>query len=225
MPGYEPRIFFAYCNISLFNQNFELNQILNSIHPSWRSGVLKYRRIDDIKLSILGRLLLKHLLRKAGIEKYQQMYFSERGKPIFLNLPGIDFSISHSHAIAACALGIHIKLGIDLEYLRKIELSDFENSMSPAQWSNILKNENPEHEFFRYWTLKEAVIKADGRGMLIPLASISDGTYITVNEDLELQIAPMEIDPAYHCHIAHTGGKLIKISNMTPHYSEVLYPF
>ena len=41
--------------------------------------------------------------------------------------------------------------------------------MTPGQWDEINNAHSPLKEFYKYWTIKESVVKADGRGFSIPL--------------------------------------------------------
>ena len=44
--------------------------------------------------------------------------------------------------------------------------------MTATQWNEINNSENPIQTFYKYWTIKESVIKADGRGFYIPLEQL-----------------------------------------------------
>jgi len=91
------------------------------------------------------------------------------GKP---EVPGLSFSISHSSALIGLAFSTECMPGFDVESIRPIPLEDFKEHFSKREWSS-LKNENDFEAFYRLWTSKEAVVKADGRGLSIPLQSIT----------------------------------------------------
>ncbi len=104
------------------------------------------------------------------------------GKP---QLPGFfPFNITHSGHVIACAVmqgdGL---IGIDCEKIRPIEVIKFSKQFSPTEMQWILSAPNPQIRFFDAWTMKEAVMKADGRGMRIPLHSIRlHQTYATIDD-------------------------------------------
>jgi len=41
--------------------------------------------------------------------------------------------------------------------------------MTSKQWGLINNSSEPYNTFYRFWSIKESVIKADGRGLSIPL--------------------------------------------------------
>ena len=52
-------------------------------------------------------------------------------------------------------------------------MRDFKNEFSNEEWELILNSENKYYSFYFYWTAKEAVIKADGKGLNIPLQKLT----------------------------------------------------
>ena len=76
---------------------------------------------------------------------------------------GIFWSITHKPLYVA---GVVAKrpIGIDIEQIRKVTPGLFKKVATPEEWR--LGNQSDEMElFFRYWTSKEAVIKAQGTGI------------------------------------------------------------
>src|SRR5204862_4842089 len=86
------------------------------------------------------------------------------------------FSLSHTRGLAACAIGVDLELGLDVEdttrgapvevanrWFAPEELAEL-NALAPAEQSD---------RFFVYWTLKEAYIKARGLGLTLPLDQFS----------------------------------------------------
>ena len=55
------------------------------------------------------------------------------------------------------------RIGIDIEKIRSCSTSLFRKTASRNEWA--LSDEEPDRLFFRYWTAKEAVIKANGTGI------------------------------------------------------------
>ncbi|WDN90175.1 4'-phosphopantetheinyl transferase [Desulfosarcina sp. BuS5] len=55
------------------------------------------------------------------------------------------------------------RIGIDIEKIKSCSKSLFKKTASQKEWS--LSDEEPDRLFFRYWTAKEAVIKANGTGI------------------------------------------------------------
>ncbi len=129
---------------------------------------------------IIGRACSRILLGDAfGIDPNKVNIAKGRhGKPEVAPIGGssISFNIAHSKDTVLIALGRQGAVGVDVEYLDRST-----NIMEIAR-GNFTKNEaaslaaiaDPEARlsaFYRYWTRKEAIGKADGRGLLLPLTS------------------------------------------------------
>jgi 4'-phosphopantetheinyl transferase len=132
----------------------------------------RFRNWSDRWLNLLGKLLLIEALEPFGYSAHclDKLHYNDNGRPSISN--DIDFNISHSGKYVMCAVGRHIRLGIDIEEIKQIDVKDFENVMTGAQWKDIFNSEDLYRSFFSYWTIKESVIKADSRGLSIPLDSI-----------------------------------------------------
>jgi 4'-phosphopantetheinyl transferase len=68
-----------------------------------------------------------------------------------------------------CAVADQCRVGVDVEKIREINPEELRNTMTREQWENIYFAESPEQVFFQYWAMKESVIKANGKGLSIPL--------------------------------------------------------
>lgn len=101
-----------------------------------------------------------------------QIETGEKRKPR-LNESEIEFNVSHSGSVIAIAMMKNIPIGIDVEKVRKVVnyrelISRNFHSDEIADFSKVLDSEI-EELFFRCWTRKEAVAKALGKGLMIPL--------------------------------------------------------
>jgi 4'-phosphopantetheinyl transferase len=81
----------------------------------------------------------------------------------------LDFNISHSGDYVICVISRHVRVGIDVEELKPIDIWDFRKQYTEEEWNSIVESGNRYKQFYRYWTWKEAVMKADGSGLSIPL--------------------------------------------------------
>ncbi|WP_286851115.1 MULTISPECIES: 4'-phosphopantetheinyl transferase superfamily protein [Sphingobacterium] len=93
-------------------------------------------------------------------------------------------------------------LGIDVEEIIYLDIEQFRDCFSVKELKVIFKAENSLNEFYKLWTKKEAIIKADGRGfgidlrelnVLLPRVSICSAVY---------EVSPIEIGPNYVAHLA-----------------------
>jgi 4'-phosphopantetheinyl transferase len=116
------------------------------------------------------RLILGRYLRLAPHQL--QFSYEPRGKPGLTDScggEGLRFNLSHSQDLALFAVTCDRAIGIDLEQIRP--LSDTEQLaqrfFSPREYAAICASPPPQKQatFFRYWTCKEAYLKATGEGI------------------------------------------------------------
>ena len=127
--------------------------------------------------ALLRRMLEIHLRRPA-----QQWRFvtGEFGKPRIarqFQLPDIDFNLAHTRGLVAAALVARGKIGIDAEKIDAAK-ADFQVAQNYFASPEIdILRAAPASEravcFFRFWTLKEAYLKAIGTGLGTPLDSFA----------------------------------------------------
>ncbi|GAB1544268.1 4'-phosphopantetheinyl transferase superfamily protein [Scytonema sp. NUACC21] len=123
---------------------------------------------------IAGRGILRTILgRYLGIEPQElQFCYEPSGKPVLADSFAdrkLWFNLTHSQGLALCAVTSARQVGVDLEYVRPISdvLSLANRFFSPAEYGVL--SSLPPHQvqevFFRYWTCKEAYLKATGVGI------------------------------------------------------------
>lgn len=192
-----------YCYLSEENHEDLLRIYLPRFDYDYQDKIRRYRRWQDAQLSILGRILLfygiKEVFKINGYDKtIKHTAFS---KPYFEDNT-VHFNISHSGEIVICAISDASEIGIDIEILSSITFDDFKIQMSENEWRKIQLADDKKASFFEYWTQKEAVIKAHGHGLSIPLKSfeiINNNTKIS-NENYYLE--EIKVDKKYKCYIA-----------------------
>lgn len=94
------------------------------------------------------------------------------GKP-YLPDSSLHFNISHSGSWAAVAVSDE-PVGIDIEQIRPIEWQGIARQHFADEESRALLRETEESRllaFFTLWTGKESYVKAEGRGLSVPLHS------------------------------------------------------
>lgn len=194
-----------YAYISESTHHLLLETHLQNFPKEFQEKVLKYRRWEDAQLSILGRLLLTQGLKNIG-ETYSEdeIIYSKYDKPS-LKKSNIKFNISHSGMLVLCIITDRGEVGIDIEKTNPINIKDFEMQMLPSEIDTIENSLNTQKAFFKYWTQKEAVIKAHGHGLSLPLTSFEVLHKKAQIEDELFYVEEIEIDPAYICHFAIKG--------------------
>jgi len=191
-----------YAAISELRHTPLMRKYATIFSPDFSDKLTRYRRWQDAQLSLLGRLLLKYGFEKNNVEySDHKLFFTKHNKPIIQD-HSLHFNISHSGEIAICILSDVADVGIDIEHIHQINLEDFRSQMTNLEWERVLHANCSERAFFDYWTQKEAVVKANGHGLSIPLKSfevINDSSQI--NNDI-FYVNQINLNDAYRCHIA-----------------------
>ncbi len=126
-----------------------------------------------------GRGMLRHVLSvTTGAPPAQlQFTYSDKGKPSLPDFPRLQFNVSHSGDLWACAVSDTTWLGLDIERIRPMPDCDAIARRFFAPSELLALNAFSEGEraaaFFRCWTRKEAYIKALGDGLSRDLASFT----------------------------------------------------
>ena len=104
------------------------------------------------------------------------------GKPYIdqpASAPPVHFNLSHSHRSAVIAVTGAGPIGIDMEHIRlnvaHDEIARRYFSPKEQEWLESRPENERKRDFFRLWVLKEALIKADGRGLSMTLAAAEIG--------------------------------------------------
>jgi 4'-phosphopantetheinyl transferase len=102
---------------------------------------------------------------------------NEYGKPYVTGPPkacAVAFNVSHTGSYAAILIASTGPVGVDLERPRpgvsEIEIAARYFSPREHRWLMAQPVEKRTEQFYRLWVVKEAVIKAQGRGLSVPLA-------------------------------------------------------
>jgi len=181
------------------------HQYLSRLPDDLRTSVLRYHNWTDQHLVLFGKLLLLKGLERFGIvnPSLGLLKYSDYKRPYFDDT--IDFNISHSGRYVLCAISDEYRIGIDVEEIRPIDLQDFKDLWTHAEWRAIQEADDQHLEFYRYWTRKEAVIKADGKGMYIPLKEIDvTGDRVTVGANTWF-LQEVQLSSSNRVHVATSG--------------------
>lgn len=186
--------------IKSFNQPVDLIQYIPKI---FHEEGLKYIRNQDQFSFIIGRLLIMQMLHYFGFATNEilNLQKNKHNKPHLCNL--FEFNLSHSGDYVICCGSHQCKLGIDIERKRQLDISDFKIAFSSNEWDIIHSAPDRLYEFYKTWTKKESIIKADGRGLAIDLKKITlfENKAIIDNSSTVWHLKSLNIDKEYSCHI------------------------
>ncbi|MCX2492853.1 4'-phosphopantetheinyl transferase superfamily protein [Pedobacter sp. PF22-3] len=180
-----------------------LKDTLNNFPDDFQYKISQFRRWQDAQLSLLGRLLLLRGLSKFNIgTKDIRFVFNAHNKP-YLENTALNFNISHSEDLVVCAFSTEGEIGVDVELIRNIDVSDFKSQMTLWEWNKIHEATDKTEEFFTYWTQKEATLKACGEGLTgIDLTSFHIVNNKAIIKKQQYLLHEVDISPRYKCHIA-----------------------
>lgn len=146
-------------------------------------------RAEDRERYILGRTSIRRVCADyCGMEPAQiRLRQTETGRPYLApecQLPGrpIDFNIAHSGDCVVIAWALQHTVGIDVEQITPNRAIDFLGVAGRAFSSSerqIVETAEPHAApelFYRIWVRKEALLKAEGRGIGGQLQSFSVAT-------------------------------------------------
>jgi len=124
---------------------------------------------------VAGRVALRCILgRYLGLDAQAvRLTYTANGKPGLADpetaAGRIHFNLSHAQDLALCAVTLQQRVGVDVEYLhRRVTLDSIATRFFSPRECAVLQDLPPTERrqaFFRFWTCKEACIKATGQGL------------------------------------------------------------
>lgn len=178
-------------------------EYLMSFPVAMRTAILRYRRWEDRQATIIGKLMLRQALNSRtadGEFAFDKLEYTEAGKPYMRG--GTDFNISHSGGIVALVLVDSGTVGIDVEKIRSIQMEDFSRyipEVSEIEGCDTLERLNI---FYSCWTRKEAVLKAEGSGLLAPLEQVGLHDDRAFFKERVWHIRKIDCGATHCCHVA-----------------------
>jgi 4'-phosphopantetheinyl transferase len=137
------------------------------------------------------------------------------GKPSLEKHPSLCFNLAHCGTRALVVVAHECEVGVDIERVRTDLLTpaliDLAFCEAEKRILRQLERAAQGEAFFRLWTCKEAYIKADGRGVSLPLTQINvsdpDGHITTLNgETGTWQVCPQRIHQVLDLGHGYTGA-------------------
>ena len=173
-----------------------LAQAFEALTPEERQRAARMRTGTAPEEFIAGRGSLRYLLsaflncdpRAVGI------VIGTHRKPVLRPLRGVrmpHFNVSHSRGVVLIALSRSGPVGIDVEYIDSaVETIDVARAAFHSDDLCRIENAGTAKEkllaFYRCWTRREAVAKADGRGLTLPASGFSTGFMGDMEQKIEV---------------------------------------
>ena len=141
----------------------EVQRLLPLVSAQRREQALRYKHTFGQYCCLKSWEMLSSIFPRCDHDKTTcEWLYNEHGKPYFENGP--YFSISHCKEGIAVAVSEE-PIGIDIEGIRKVDEDLIERVMNTQEQAKITAAKEPEREFTRLWTQKEAIVKAQGSGI------------------------------------------------------------
>ncbi len=188
---------------------------LEALSPALKQKNVRYVRWQNRHSHLFGKLLLMKALKEYGFKKsiWEYIEYNEYCRPS-LTIGDIDFNISHSGDYVVCAIGKNVRLGIDIEenIIRRVE--NFRAIFSDNQWDEVNNAKYSLKTLYKYWTIKESVIKADGRGFAIPLEELKVESNLVQYDDKQWFVQELEFAKSYSAALATNKASLVNIQGI-----------
>ncbi len=138
--------------------------------------------------------------------------------------PDIQFSCSHSEGLALLAFAHGIPVGVDLERLRPMpEVEDVARRFfAPREYRALVDMPLQDRPagFYKCWTRKEAVVKALGLGLAMPLDSFTVSfapgrparlLHLDAGDRNNWTLVPLQLSPGYFAALAICARRPVNI--------------
>lgn len=132
-------------------------------------------------------------------------------------VPPLHFNLSHTDGMGICAFALGREVGADVERIDtrtpSREIAERFFAVPERRTLEPLEDDAFREQFFVYWTLKEAYIKARGMGLLLPLGHfwfdlegpeirIHFGPKIQDDDPARWQFATYRVGPSHRVSVA-----------------------
>lgn len=148
-------------NIDFVRNNYK--QIVARALPGRRKTAAKFHFEAD-RLRCLGAgFLLQEIL---GVKNDEDLIYGKNGKPEVLSKNGAKkyFNLSHSGDYIVLATGAE-SIGVDIEKICPYDGELAKLCFLPQEIDYINRS---DFLFYKYWTIKESLMKATGEGLSLP---------------------------------------------------------
>lgn len=148
-------------------------RLLSEVSEQRREKVMAYKHESGRVQSLMAYVTLKDLLHEQyGFLGNPMLIIGEHDKPS-LSHSNLQISISHCSKGVAAAVDER-PVGIDIERIQSSVKDDLcRYVLNEREYASILASDKPEVEFTRLWTMKEALLKLKGTG-LVASAELKD---------------------------------------------------
>lgn len=169
-----------YCETNQIEKKF-YSKMKDSLSEAELSEYKNYANAEAAEQFLIGKFLVRNILSlyfpdvEPGLWEFEK---NQHGKP-FLSNPRfrqkVYFNLSHTKGMVAVALASD-ELGLDVEKKSyELDVDKISKDVLNDEELSLLSSAQGQEKidlFYKFWTLKEAYIKATGLGLKISLPSL-----------------------------------------------------
>lgn len=158
----------------------------------------RFAVLEDRNRFLVGRLMLNAVL---STDCLSHVRYNKYGKPYVENQSQFHFNLSHSHGLVVLATA-SFDVGIDIEHIVPIDLRHYNNVLTANELKSIADTGNSTREFYRLWTRKEALLKAQGTGLCERMNLIDTTLAVVDFKGKSYHWSEIVLSDHYICHLA-----------------------
>lgn len=228
------------CDVHIWSNSLailphEEEELFTLLSPEERLRANRFRLSHHKQRFIAAHGLLRRILCLYLNIPPQKINFAytEHRKPYVFTQPSsrIQFNLAHSRDLAVYAVTLDHPIGIDIEKIKEVYPSDLSERYFHIDEKTYLNNLPPDERraaFYQIWARKEAVVKAIGRGLTLPLSSFSVRSASSADvislQNTDWSLRSLALFPGFasaiatnqviqsllYCHLAENGYKITK---------------
>lgn len=154
----------------------QLDQLRSNLIEQEHLELLRYKNKQAQKNALIARASCRLVVSQYNniATLSQQFYRDKHGKPHLLdNQLNLQFNLSHNADAVVIAVSINDPVGCDIESAqRRVSIDTISKRyFAPIEHQQLqdMSEADKQVHFFKIWTLKEAFVKATGRGISLGL--------------------------------------------------------
>lgn len=190
-----------------------VSSLRDLLSVSERNRADRYHFIKDKNKFIICRAMLKLLLAKYVRWDINKISIDSdyNNKPYLTSHPSVFFNLSHAGDLGIIAIG-KIPLGVDIEFIdSKFDFTEISTTVfNELEINHIHNSDNKSYSFYKFWTRKEAIVKAIGKGIDDDIYKIpaTDGLHsvssLLLSDFKKISVLSFDVTPEYLAAIALT---------------------
>ncbi|MGN6646770.1 MAG: 4'-phosphopantetheinyl transferase family protein [Cytophaga sp.] len=206
-------IYYTYFDSPLEHDVFY--DFLHFLPVEERFNNARYKHWQDRHRHLFSRLLLMHAADVLGVaDSIFPLKRYKNGKP-YSDL--FYFNISHSGNFAAVAVSKSIEIGLDIQKISDVSVDSPQFFLTEEESAGMALSSLSLKAVADLWSMKEAVAKANGKGLLLPFSKINVEKGSASIDNKQWFLKELTLNAAYTCWLATSSI----VSDPAYHYIDI----